>query len=388
MTNLLWPGDERAGEHMTDQELLQFMVAVESAWLDALAAAGLAPVAGADLRQLVRADDCELLAVTAEDGGNPVHRPGALLRQRAMPAFGPWIHRGLTSQDVLDTALMLAVRAVVDQLITQLADTDFDAVSACNHAPGHADGRPDPYPARGAHHVRRQGRRLAQRSRRRLRAARRAVHPGQFGGAVGTWSATTELATHLADPADPSLVAERVARSAAAVLGLDYRLPWHTTRAPITVAADALVGCTDCLGPHRLRCRHPGPTGDRRTERTRHRRPRRIFVHATQAQPGAGHPDSPRSHLGTAVGRHAAHRRRAGQRRTPGRLLARRMGHIAHSGPADSWSRAPSAANCWPACRCTPIRWAAIWRAPMFSVNNAQSPISPDSNRRLATSVR
>ena len=51
MTNLLWPGDHRAGEHMTDRTLLRSMVAVESAWLRALAAAGLAPAdcAGVDL---------------------------------------------------------------------------------------------------------------------------------------------------------------------------------------------------------------------------------------------------------------------------------------------------------------------------------------------------
>src|SRR4051812_13444752 len=248
MTNLLWPGDERAGEHMTDQELLMFMVAVEEAWLNALTAAGLAPVAGADLRQLVRADDCELLAVTAENGGNPVPGLVTLLRQRAMPAFGPWIHRGLTSQDVLDTALMLAVRGVVDRLITQLADqistlsalatahrdTPMIARTLTQHAApitfgakvtGWLNGVVDAY--------------------ERIDAL---STPGQFGGAVGTWSATVELATHLAGPADPSLVAERVARNAVAVLGLDYRLPWHTTRAPTTVVADALVGCTDAWG--------------------------------------------------------------------------------------------------------------------------------------------
>jgi 3-carboxy-cis,cis-muconate cycloisomerase len=248
MTNLLWPGDERAGEHMTDQELLKFMVAVEEAWLNALTAAGLAPVAGADLRQLVRADDCELLAVTAENGGNPVPGLVTLLRQRAMPAFGPWIHRGLTSQDVLDTALMLAVRGVVDRLITQLADqistlsalatahrdTPMIARTLTQHAApitfgakvtGWLNGVVDAYERIGALST-----------------------PGQFGGAVGTWSATVELATHLAGPADPSLVAERVARNAVAVLGLDYRLPWHTTRAPTTVVADALVGCTDAWG--------------------------------------------------------------------------------------------------------------------------------------------
>ena len=38
--------------------------------------------------------------VGAEGGGNPVIGLVALLRQRAAPAVAPWIHRGLTSQDV------------------------------------------------------------------------------------------------------------------------------------------------------------------------------------------------------------------------------------------------------------------------------------------------
>jgi 3-carboxy-cis,cis-muconate cycloisomerase len=122
MTNLLWPGEHRAGEHMTDQALLRSMVAVESAWLRALSAAGLAPVecADADLWHLMGEHDCELLALTAEDGGNPVIGLVALLRERTAPAIAPWIHRGLTSQDVVDTSLMVALRAVVNHLTVQL----------------------------------------------------------------------------------------------------------------------------------------------------------------------------------------------------------------------------------------------------------------------------
>ena len=72
--------------------------------------------------------------------------------------------------------------------------------------------------------------------------------PVQIGGAVGTWSATTELATLLTGAADPAAVVDGVVRSTATTLGLDTRLPWHTTRTPVTAAADALVGCTDCWG--------------------------------------------------------------------------------------------------------------------------------------------
>jgi 3-carboxy-cis,cis-muconate cycloisomerase len=250
MTNLLWPGDHRAGEHMTDQALLQSMVATESAWLGALAAAGLAPAdcAGADLSHLVGQNDCELLALTAEDGGNPIIGLVELLRRRAVPAIAPWIHRGLTSQDVLDTSLMLAVRAVVDHLIAQLTQ-QISALSAMARA-----HRATPMV----------GRTLTQHAAPTTFGAKAArwlngvvdacerldalVTPIQIGGAVGTRAATTELATLLTDAADPVEVSDRIVLSAATTLGLDVALPWQTTRTPVTAAADAFVGCTDCWG--------------------------------------------------------------------------------------------------------------------------------------------
>ncbi|WP_205877613.1 lyase family protein [Mycobacterium camsae] len=245
MTNLLWPGDERAGEHMTDQVLLQAMVAVESAWLDALGTAGLVPVEVADLGHLVGEQDCEHLAVTAEDGGNPVIGLVALLRRRMTPALGPWIHRGLTSQDVLDTALVLALRGVIVALGAQLA-TQIDTLSTL--AESH---RGTPMVARTlTQHAAPTtfGAKVAGWLTGVLDAHDRLAAlstPAQFGGAVGTWSATVELATSRAGHTDPAALAERVARTAATTLGLDYRAPWHTARGPFTAAADALVACTD-----------------------------------------------------------------------------------------------------------------------------------------------
>lgn len=250
MTNLLWPGDHRAGEHMTDRALLESMVAVESAWLDALAAAGLAPpeCAGADLPMLLTPNDGEALAVAAEAGGNPVIGLVALLRERAAPAVAPWIHRGLTSQDVLDTGLMLGVREVVGELAAQLrgqistlaalatlhrgtpmvartltqhaAPTTFGAKAAgwCNGAVDAVEG-------------------LAE-----------VVCPIQIGGAAGTLAASTELAALLTTAADPAAVSTGLVHAAATALGLALRPPWHTTRSPVTAAADAFVGCTDCWG--------------------------------------------------------------------------------------------------------------------------------------------
>jgi len=250
MTNLLWPGDHRAGEHMTDQALLDSMVAVESGWLGALAAAGLAPAscADADLSNLLRPDDCESLAVSSEDGGNPIIGLVALLRQRAVPAVAPWIHRGLTSQDVLDTSLMLGVRAVVDQLRVQLTEQISTlAALATNH-------RATPMVARTlTQHAAPTtfGAKVAAWLNGVLDAAERLgalVTPAQIGGAAGTSAATTELATLLTDAADPAKVSAELVQTAATTLGLAVRLPWHTARTPVTAAADAFVGCIDSWG--------------------------------------------------------------------------------------------------------------------------------------------
>ncbi|OMC19725.1 lyase family protein [Mycobacterium colombiense] len=250
MSNLLWPGDYRAGEHMTDEALLGSMIAAECAWLDALAAAGLAPAgcAEADLWNLVTHTDCESLAVTAEDGGNPVIPLVKLLRQRAEPGIAPWIHRGLTSQDILDTSLMLAVRGVADGLRAQLRQQ----ISALTElATGH---RRTPMLART----------LTQHAAPTTFGVKAAgwltgivdafermtalSTPIQIGGAAGTLAATTELAALLTGTDDPAGVSLQLMRSAATTLGLQDRPAWHTARAPISAAADAFVGCTDAWG--------------------------------------------------------------------------------------------------------------------------------------------
>jgi 3-carboxy-cis,cis-muconate cycloisomerase len=249
MTNLLWPGDQRAGELMSDPTLLASMVAVESAWLDALVAAGLAPdqCTGADLAGLVHAADCELLAAESEDGGNPVIGLVALLRDRASAEVSRWIHRGLTSQDVIDTGLMLATRAIVDELMLQLAE-QISALSVL--ATIH----------RGTPMVARTLTQNAVPTTFGVKAATwcngvvdayqqlsALAIPVQIGGAGGTLAATTELAA-LAGHPNPAGISVELVQSTAATLGLDLRMPWHTTRSSVTAIGDAFVGCTDAWG--------------------------------------------------------------------------------------------------------------------------------------------
>lgn len=250
MTNLLWPGDERAGEHMTDRALLTAMVAVESAWLGALAGAGLAPgeCAGADLSGLLGRDDAAAVSVAAEDGGNPVIPLVHLLRGRADPVIAPWIHRGLTSQDVVDTGLMLAASAVVDELISQLRQQISTLIELANLH------RSTPMVARTlTQHAAPTtfGAKAAGWLNGVLDAVERVsalVIPIQIGGAAGTLAGAAELAALLSTAPEPADVGIELVRSAAIALGLQPRAPWHTTRTPVTAVADALVGCTDCWG--------------------------------------------------------------------------------------------------------------------------------------------
>jgi 3-carboxy-cis,cis-muconate cycloisomerase len=69
----------------------------------------------------------------------------------------------------------------------------------------------------------------------------------QLGGAAGTLAACTELA-RLRGLREPAQVSWRLVESVASALGLVPSVPWHTSRTVITVAGDALLGCTDAYG--------------------------------------------------------------------------------------------------------------------------------------------
>lgn len=273
MADLFWPGDERAGALLTDTALLDAMVAVEQAWLDALGAAWVAARGGATstdtrsmadgagqpdrvvLAGLVDPSDVEGLATAAEAGGNPVLGLVALLRERS---GDPWVHRGLTSQDVVDTALILCLR---DLAATVEAELEAQVAALAALAARH----------RGTVMA---GRTLAQHAvpvtfglkaagwltgvldaRDVVRALR---WPVQLGGAAGTLAAVTALApaprpesvgVSLAGSPEreqiPTVSAGELAVDTARRLGLEARPPWHTSRRPITAIGDALVACTD-----------------------------------------------------------------------------------------------------------------------------------------------
>ncbi|MBA2955232.1 3-carboxy-cis,cis-muconate cycloisomerase [Nocardioides sp. MAH-18] len=203
MADLFWPGDERAGAHFTAEDFVGAMLTVEEDWL------------GQGLGLLV---DAERLALDAEAGGNPVIPLVRLVREHA-----PEAHRGLTSQDVVDSALMRMSEAAVGSL---LADLRSLIRRLADLAAAHRD---TPMVART----------LTQHA-----------VPTTFGFRVAAWLTAVLDAEAQVDDLDfpDQLGGAAGTRAAMAELGVEVPagVPrWHTTRASVTRLGDALVGCTD-----------------------------------------------------------------------------------------------------------------------------------------------
>ena len=246
VADLFWPGDERAGDVMSQRAYFDALVAVENAWLAVLVDAGVAPVAArAELGELVSADDLAPIAAGAERDGNPVTGLVALLRDRAAadrPDTARWLHRGLTSQDVIDTALMLCLRdglRRVGEALSAQADVLVGLVETHRDAAMLTHTLTQPA-LPGTAGLKFAGWLSAILDTGEILAAVPAL-PVQAGGAAGTMAAATEL-TGSADGA--LALSDGLARA----LGLAPAPPWHTARSVITRAGDALVSCCDAWG--------------------------------------------------------------------------------------------------------------------------------------------
>jgi 3-carboxy-cis,cis-muconate cycloisomerase len=250
MTNLLWAGDHRAGEALTDRQLAGAMVRVERAWLAVLADLEIAPATELDDAAWALADyDIATLAMAAEAAGNPAVPLVAMLRERLPEPAAHWVHRGLTSQDVVDTALMLCADkavAVVESLLAQQVSALTSLMTQHRATPMLT--RTLTQPALTSTF----GLRVASWLTGVLDAASAlAAAAGelrvQVGGAAGTLAAVAELAHGRGLP-DPAEAATRAANLLADDLGLHRAVPWHTSRRPVTALGDALAACTDAWG--------------------------------------------------------------------------------------------------------------------------------------------
>ncbi|MGQ7787564.1 lyase family protein [Nesterenkonia sp. K-15-9-6] len=250
LLNPAWAGTA-AASMTSDAAVVAALLEVEATWGEVLAEAELAPAQSADaLRELSRDmaahPDPAVLAEAATGGGNPVipllAEVRRLLAERG--ATDAALHRGATSQDVLDTALMLVVRRVIDQVVTDLLRTgEVLSRTADAHRETLAVARSLTQPALPTVFGLRAAQWLAALSdaAENLHVAAGAA-PLQWGGAVGTQAALVELA------GSPARAEELTARLAEK-LGLALpAMPWHTRRGPVLQAASAAAEALAALG--------------------------------------------------------------------------------------------------------------------------------------------
>ncbi|OLE22161.1 MAG: 3-carboxy-cis,cis-muconate cycloisomerase [Catenulispora sp. 13_1_20CM_3_70_7] len=233
-----------------DHAFLQAMLDAEAALTRAQAVLGLAPAAAVEaVASAARADrfDVRELALRARSGGNPVIPLVKDLTALVGPEAAPFVHRGATSQDILDTAAMLVASRVLE---LTLADLERTAVALARLAASYRDA---PMPGRTLtqHAVpitfglKAAGwRSLVLAARDRL-AVVRASLPCQLGGAAGTLAAFRAFA-EVDDTSDGGL---RLLAEFAVQTGLaEPVLPWHTLRAPVADLAGALAFTAGALG--------------------------------------------------------------------------------------------------------------------------------------------
>jgi 3-carboxy-cis,cis-muconate cycloisomerase len=228
-----------------DAAYLQHMLDFEAALGRAEAAAGIIPASAAGPITLAcRSESFDLtaLAEAATRSGNlaiPLVKALTANVAKADADAARYVHWGATSQDVIDTATMLTLRAAIDAL---LADLDRAIAGFAKLAEQHRatamvartwlqHALPMPFGLKLAEYAA-----ALHRSRARLQRTRRETLALQFGGAAGTLAALGDNGWR---------VAEKLAQELELPLP---EAPWHTHRDRIAEAASVLAILTGTCG--------------------------------------------------------------------------------------------------------------------------------------------
>jgi 3-carboxy-cis,cis-muconate cycloisomerase len=228
-----------------DVAYLQHMLDFEAALARAETATGVIPASAAGpIAKACKASafDLAALAEAAAPSGNlaiPLVKVLTAEVAKADADAARYVHWGATSQDVIDTAGMLTLRAAIDALLPDLdrAIAGF-AKLARQHRNTAAVARtwlqhalPMPFGLKLAEYAA-----ALHRSRKRLQRLRNDGLALQFGGAAGTLAALGEKGL---------LVAERLAQELKLPLP---DAPWHTHRDRIAEAASVFAMLTGTCG--------------------------------------------------------------------------------------------------------------------------------------------
>jgi 3-carboxy-cis,cis-muconate cycloisomerase len=175
--------------------------------------------------------DAAQLAVEGRAGGNPVEPLVRAIRGRVGEAHAAGVHRGATSQDILDSAAMLVAKRaahLIDEVVASAADECARLAAEHRHTVMAArtllqQAVPTTFGYKAS------GWLVGLLETRERLAASAASLPAQLGGAAGTLAAL-----------DGSGV--EVLRLYAVELALrEPTVPWHTIRAPVLELAGALA---------------------------------------------------------------------------------------------------------------------------------------------------
>ena len=234
-------GDEQTAALLSDEAAVARMVEVEAALARAQARLGLVPQAAADAISSLAGTftpDLDALAAGVAHDGLPVIDLLRQLRDRLPSEHASWLHWGATTQDILDTALILQLRAVLELLEARLNETVRALAALANtHRDTLMAGRTHSQQALPITFGLKVAGWLAPllRWRERLHQLRPRLLVVQFGGAAGTLSSLG---------ADGLAVQEALA----AELGLGVPLlPWHTSRDSLYELAGWLAGVSGSL---------------------------------------------------------------------------------------------------------------------------------------------
>ena len=224
----------RVRARTTDLAWLQAMLDVEAALARAQAAAGVIAAEHAEsIAAACRAEryDVDALGAQAAEVGNPAAPLVRALRAEVGDPAAADVHRGATSQDIVDSATMLVARGALEALLDDLGGAaEAAARLAGEHRATVMAGRtllqqavPISFGLKAAGWL--VG---LDEAAQRLDAVRRTRLAAQLGGAAGTLSAQGDAGID---------VLSRFARELELA---EPVLPWHTTRTRIAELATAL----------------------------------------------------------------------------------------------------------------------------------------------------
>ncbi|MEZ0069968.1 3-carboxy-cis,cis-muconate cycloisomerase [Streptacidiphilus sp. MAP12-20] len=239
---------------VSDHAWLQAMLDAEAALSRAQARLGTVPATAARvITESARADRLDLasLARQSRQSANPVV---ALVREFAGlvatrdPDAAAYVHRGSTSQDILDTATMLVAHRTlrliradlgrVEVALAALAEEHRDTLMAGRTLALHAVPTTFGCKAAGWRH-------LVLDAAEKLDRLSEEGLPVQLGGAAGTLAGYLEHA----QGAEPAAYVQQLTETFAAELGLIAPLlPWHVLRTPVVDLAAAAAFTCGALG--------------------------------------------------------------------------------------------------------------------------------------------